>query len=245
MVLKNYNIYFGNKIRIFYTQKEENILKETERNFEDAKNEICKYFDVNIELPVFNLFIAENRGAYDFFVQNYTTIPTSKDRLAQPQLIDLYILSPNAYNADSNYDYAPGYYDKDEYKRLIKHEFIHMFEEYLSPKGSMEVRPLWWGEGLAVYLSEQYKEEGIFMKYLDEEVKREIPTFEEIVGRKAYIFGWTIIKFLEEKYGKKLLMRIIKENNSEDILSSVSISKEKFYDEWKVYLKKNIIKNSV
>jgi len=72
--------------------------------------------------------------------------------MAQPQRTDLVVLSPSAYEQHSIFRYF-----LDEYRRLLFHEMTHMFEEYLAPASAMEAVPRWWSEGLAVYLSGQWK----------------------------------------------------------------------------------------
>lgn len=43
---------------------------------------------------------------------------------------------------------------------MATHELVHVIQEYLSP--GIEDSPLWWDEGLAVYLSDQWQFESQF-----------------------------------------------------------------------------------
>jgi len=240
-----YKVRFYSDIRIFFSEVDIEIVEVTASYFRESLADVSSYFDITeCFFPVFNIFILRNRKEYDLFVQKYTKIPTGSSRIAQPQSIDLYILSPNAYSND-----APMYYDKDlnsynihDYGRTIKHEVVHMIEEMLSPFQALETRPSWFGEGLAVYLSKQYREEDEWMESLIEERELGIPMIKELRGKKAYIFGWTLVKYIEEKIGAKGLKRIIEKSKGDDIFIVARLDREQIEREWKEYLVSSILK---
>ena len=140
-------------------------------------------------------------------------------------MADLYLLSPNAYHYDAASSYTSsvdGKYNKEIYQRMIAHEVVHMLEEHLSPKGAMEIRPVWWGEGLAVYISEQYKFDSDFISLSEKIIKDGLinpPKFEffnNISGSDAYIWGWILIDIIIKKCGKKDVFDFIKNNSYTD-----------------------------
>jgi hypothetical protein len=74
------------------------------------------------------------------------------------------------------------------------------------------VTPRWWSEGLAVYLSRQWRYEDEFRKaVIDGIAEKDIPGFRQIeVERKlAYDWGWTIVRFIESVYGRDMILRIV------------------------------------
>jgi hypothetical protein len=84
------------------------------------------------------------------------------------------VISPSAYAVHTTFKYIP-----DEFRRLLIHELIHMMEEFLTP--DIETTPRWWSEGLAVYLSGQWRFEDKFRKAaIDGIAEKNIPGFCQI-----------------------------------------------------------------
>lgn len=235
--MNNYNIFFENKIRVFFNELDKNLVKETIDNFLFSQNKLLEYFKVDIDFPVFNIFLIPSRDEYDLFVKNFTQTPTSKERIAQTQGNELYLLSPNVYHL-----YADCYsFNKEEYTRLITHEFTHIFEELISPKSAMECKPTWWHEGLAVYLSEQYNKETEFTEGLKDELKIDIPKLKDLSGFRAYIWGWTVINFIESRYGANKILELIKDYTYLDFINTFGLSEDNFENEWQNYLSKGLV----
>lgn len=88
----------------------------------------------------------------------------------------------------------------DEYSALIKHELCHLF--YFVISGNY-YKPLWLGDGLAVYLSGQlkfYKSVKFFSSFIESYDKYNSATYNE---------GGFAIKLLVEKFGKKKLLKLV------------------------------------
>lgn len=155
-MLENYLWFNDENIKIGFTEKDKEFVKETSVALKEAIKLFSEYFVLEKSFPPIRAVLAPNRKAYDYLIKELLKvdieIPSNPGRIAQPQRTDLVILAPSAYSKDSIYKYSP-----KKYKRLIFHEVVHMFEEHLSP--NIETSPRWWGEGLAIYLSEQWKYE--------------------------------------------------------------------------------------
>ena len=142
------------------------------------------------------------------------------------------VLSPSAYAEHSTFRFV-----QEEFDRLLIHELIHMFEEYLSP--NIEASPRWWGEGLAVYFSEQWIYDDDFRQpALTGISQNQIPCFRQVASENkfAYEWGWTIVKFIEDHYGKGMILQIIQECDDGDVFSFVGEDVHLIEKEWENWL---------
>jgi hypothetical protein len=180
---------------------------------------VADYFRLSEPLPKLRVVLVPNRNEYDRIVCDLLRVqievPSSPSRIGQSQRTDMVLLSPSAYESDSIYKYVP-----DEFRRLVVHELIHMVEEHLSP--DIEVTPRWWSEGLAVYLSEQWRHEDEFRGPALRGIREnEIPRISQVQAdrRLSYEWGWTLVRFLESTYGEEMISRIVKECTDGDVFS--------------------------
>ena len=196
---------------------------------------LTDYFLLQKLLPKVRVALVINRNEYDRLVRELLRVevegPSSPYRIAQPQRTDMVVLSPSAYEGHSVYHYNP-----DEFRRLLIHELVHVVEERLSL--DIEASPRWWSEGLAVYLSEQWRYEDVSMKTaLDGIANNKIPSFCQIEAEKnlAYDWGWTIVRFIESSYGKEMILRMVKESTDGNVFSVIGETAgvlEKMWREW-------------
>ncbi len=153
-MLENYLWFDSKNIKIGFTEKDEEFVMVTFDGLKEAIKFLLNYFNLEKKFPPIRVILAPNREEYIRLVKEFLRVDTEEAsksyRIAQPQHTDLLLLAPSAYSTDSIYKYSA-----EEYKKLIFHEMTHMFEEYLSP--NIELSPRWWSEGLATYLSEQWK----------------------------------------------------------------------------------------
>ncbi|AWZ49004.1 hypothetical protein C3495_09360 [Clostridiaceae bacterium 14S0207] len=241
-MLENYKCMNKENIYVFYMEKDKCFVEETLEKVIKAYEELSDYFEIKKGSFNIKVILACNRKEYENLVLNLLKvnieIPSRKSRIAQPQEEYLVLLSPNVYEEDSIYKY-----DQKEYERLIYHETTHMFEEYLCK--DMENSSLWFGEGLAVYLSQQWKYEKEFRKTVEENVKNcVIPNLRDIDKNRifAYEWGWTLIKYIEEKYGKNTINKIVRNYENGDVFGYMKVNMELLEKQWKRWVlnEKNI-----
>ena len=209
-ILDSYLTLGNTQFEIRFAEGDQRFTQEAFDTLSEALPSITGYFLVSRPFPKTRVVLVTNRSEFDRLVRDFLhveiEVPSNPARIAQPQKTDLVVLSPSAYEAHSIFKYVP-----DEFRRLLIHELIHMVEEFLSP--DIETTPRWWSEGLAVYLSEQWRYEDGFRKAaMDGIAKKEIPGFSQIeTGRKlAYDWGWTIVRFIESAYGRDMILRMVK-----------------------------------
>lgn len=161
-------------------------------------------------------------------------VPSNPGRVAQPQRTDIVFLSPSAYRQHSTY-----YYDAAEYRRLVAHELVHVFEEHLAP--DIEASPRWWSEGLAAYLSGQWKHADQFrfrQPVMDGISLGSVPSIQEIqadVGL-CYDWGWTIVMFIEHTYGRDTTGKIVRECRDGNVLAMLGEDPVAFERRWQQWL---------
>jgi len=121
-----------------------------------------------------------------------------RKRVIINSLSDVYVLSPDIYEKESNHKYS----DR-EYETLLRHEISHLYSRIFFS----EYRPRWLLEGIAIYSSGQL------------ELKRKITKFSAFLdffgkgGSGIYDeSGWAVL-ILDKEFGRKKLLKLLKSLN--------------------------------
>lgn len=167
------------------------------------------------------VIVANSRTEFDQFVTKLLGVPihtpSNSGRIAQPQRDQLVLLSPKAYETDSCYKYKA-----EEFDRLICHEMVHIFEENLSP--DIELNPLWFSEGLAVWFSKQYLlDDDLYTQITEFAKNNTLPAFNDIISGKvsAYLWGWSLIETIINLFCEDFLVTLVKEKTGDSIISAL------------------------
>jgi len=236
-VIDNYLVLGKDNIEIRYIGGDKPFAEETFIALKEVLVFLSKYFGLEEPFPSIRAILVPNRNEFDRLVINLLGVeienPSLPTRMAQPQKTDLVVLSPSAYEQHSTFRYFP-----DEYRRLLFHEMTHMFEEYLAPASAMETAPRWWSEGLAVYLSgqwkydDQYKFRQPVLKGIKEKL---IPDVKDIQAsiELSYDWGWTILMFIENTYGKEMILQIVRECDNGNVFGILGEAIKNFEKRWK------------
>lgn len=235
-MLDHYRAHGDAQFEIRFVTGDDRYAQETFAILSKSLPVVTGYFLLSDPFPKVRVVLVPDRNEYDRLVRNLLRVeievPSNPARIAQPQRTDMVLLSPAAYEAHSIYKYIPG-----DFKRLLVHELVHMVEEYLSP--NMEASPRWWGEGLAVYLSEQWHHEDEFRKAAIDGISgNSIPGFRQIEADRtlAYHWGWTIVQFIETVYGRNMILRIVRECADGNVFSIIGDSVERLEKQWRSWL---------
>jgi len=243
-MLDDYLALVNGKIEVRYMDKDRPYAEETSIMLEKAVDSLTDYFNLKAPFPVARAILVPDRDEFDRLVADLLEVeierPSHPSRMAQLQRTDLIALSPSAYKQHSTFEYTP-----DEYKRLLVHEVIHMFEEHLAP--NMETQPRWWSEGLAAYLSGQWKHEDQYrfrQPVLQALEARGIPGIREIGSciESCYDWGWTIVMFIEKTYGRECILKIVTECDNGDVFGILDENTTTFQINWKEWLLQNLDK---
>lgn len=237
-MLKDYAQCAGNRATVYYAEPDRAFAEETVTVLGHAARSLTAYFEPDMPLPPVRAILVPHRDAFDELVADVLKIeierPSDPRRIAQPQRTDMVFLSPSAYGTESAYTYVP-----DDYLRMVHHELVHVFEEHLSP--DIESSELWWGEGLAVYLSGQWRHQGQF-EFREPALKavREgrAPSLSEIRNAPslAYAFGWTFVRFIEQTKGKAAIVRSVKQVDDGNVLAQLGEDPAEFEQAWQRWL---------
>lgn len=110
----------------------------------------------------------------------------------------IYLLDPDKYDSESNHKK-----DDNRFKALITHELCHLFVFHLQER-TQPIGPMWWNEGICVYLSGQLKyhrKPEKFVGFLDSSRNNN--------PKMAYDEGGYVIELLVNKFGKNKLTELI------------------------------------
>jgi len=200
---------------------------------------LSEYFCLSRPFPSpIMAILVPSRSEYDRLVVKLLgvdiEVPSNPGRVAQPQRTNIVFLSPSAYGQHSTYSY-----NADEYRRLVVHELVHVFEEHVAP--DIEANPRWWSEGLAAYLSGQWRHEDQFQfrQPIMEGIRlRRVPGINEIEPdvQLCYAWGWTIVMFIDKACGKDTILRIVKECDDGDVIAALGEDPAAFEQRWQEWL---------
>lgn len=221
-----------------YMPEDEAFVRETLSGLAKGAAVVTGYFDLQGRFPSVRTILVPDRSEFDRCVAEVLRIqierPSNPVRVGQPQGTDLILVSPRAY--------VPGInrYTPVGFERLIVHEVTHIAEEYLSP--NIETLPRWWSEGLAMLLSEQWKED--LAAVLKGVVECRVPSLSELRDGHmtdasvwlCYVWGWTIVRYIETAHGQAGIRRVVEQCADGDVLSTLGEDIGTFERKWKDWL---------
>ncbi len=170
--------------------------KLIEKAYREGMKEFNKFFGINLEYnkeP--DICILNSRKEIDL-LKRYKS-----ERWVNAFVIGgkgniVYILDNNRMEKESSHKK----HSDNEYSALIKHEICHLFEHVVSKNC---YKPLWLGDGLAVYLSGQlkfYNKINTFSNFIESYDK---------YNKSTYTEGGNACMLLIENFGKKKILRLI------------------------------------
>lgn len=147
------------------------------------------------------------------------------------------ILSPRVWKYEAC-EHNPD--DKNHVKEIITHELVHVFhgQQNSHPDFAGMDEVGWFVEGVAVLVAGQLNDEKL--KQLENAYKEnKLPANLENgwSGKYRYSVSGSMVKFIEQKWGKEKLVELLKLTNEKEILSNLDFSEELFLVEWKKWLR--------
>ena len=212
--------------------------QNTMQHLASALDALTTYFDIDNPFPRVRAILAPNRDLFDTLVADLLGVaierPSDSRRVAQAQKTDIVLLAPHGYTTESAYAYVA-----DDYARMITHELVHVVQEHLCP--DIENSPLWWDEGLAVYLSAQwqYDSQFRFREPVVEGIRqRQVPALADVEREPsfAYTYGWTLVRFIETRCGRREIARAVRETEDGDVLATLDEDRMHLGPTWSAWL---------
>ena len=231
-------IFNSDTILLFYRDTDREYVETIQDTLKVSIDALRDYFQLKQDLAL-EVYLAKNRKEYDVLTAEKlglnVTAPSDSARIAQTQKNMLLFLSPSVYSTDSSFQY-----EKTEFERLIFHEMVHVAEELLSP--NIEKVSRWFSEGLAIYLSGQWKHEKDYMttlgRILSGNRRIELYQLSEDV-KNAYYLEWTIVAYIEQVWGREKVAGIVRNcTNTEQMLEFIETSRSRFEKDWNLYIVK-------
>ncbi|MCD4691792.1 MAG: hypothetical protein K8R79_02665 [Calditrichales bacterium] len=221
--------------RIHYDSIDNKQAEQIEHWLNQGQKDIEGFFNKGFEKK-FDVYIFSERDSLDKQWQKDWNMPDFKSQcwmVASGIAYRLDILSPRIWKTqacehDNN--------DTIAIKKLIIHELVHVFHGQHNPSPTFEnIENIdWFVEGLAVYVSGQL-DDGRLKRakshILDNGAPNKLADIWK--GKHKYGFAGSIVKFIDDKYGREVLVKLITFTKATEILNTLSISEKELIKEWK------------
>lgn len=236
LMLESYRYVQNENITVYYIGNDMRFVVEVKEGILYAYKELENYFHLIDKGFSIRAIIAMNRREYNYISKMILKLrgnnESKKSQVSITSKNDLLILSPFAYEEESTYTY-----DEYKLKKVIYSQVVHIFNEFLSL--NPEASSTWFGQGIAIYLSKLWNEENI-NKEIKKAIKEDmIPSLKMIQENKSLYktWGWTIVRYIEDVYGKETINEIIRKYDVDDIFNILKCSIDDFQVQWKTWLK--------
>ncbi len=206
-------------------------------NLIDASNKVIHYFGKPCNK--FDVYLFPSRKKLDEQWSKDWGVPGFKSEcwmVASGVAHRLDILSPRVWETEACEHDAE---NQIHIQEIVVHELTHVFHGQQNPNpdfaGMDDIG--WFVEGIAVLTAGQLNAEKI--KQLKEAYEsNKLPANLESgwSGKYRYSVSGSMVKFIEEKWGKEKLITLLKFTNEKEILNELNISEDKFLEEWKNWL---------
>lgn len=208
-MIDRYKHMMHKNIELHFIEGHEYFAKKAFESLKSSYKKLKEYFELQNDISI-RVVLAPNRLEFEYIIISKLNvsieIPSRSSRIAQPNKSQLVLLSPIAYETESSYKYK-----SEDFERLIFHELVHMFQDYLIVDSGRF--PIWFKEGQAIYLSGQWNIEPEFKDSVEKSLsKNEIPTLREINNNVvlSYEWGGVLLKYIDELYGREGVVDITK-----------------------------------
>jgi len=168
--------------------------KELQEMYGKAMRELDLFYKLNWKRNTPNIIIVKTRKEID----QLRGCKTERWLIGWAERRNFYILDKKTFEKESNHKYS-----KTTYYKLIKHELSHLFFGILVNAKNWD-QFNWFDEGVAGYLSEQYKN---FPK--PQKLKTFLDQYSTWKGDAHHESSYAI-KLLSEKFGEQKLLKLIK-----------------------------------
>ncbi len=226
------------KYFIRYTAESESQLSSYLKLFDRGMVEVETFFGKQYDSK-FTIRLHPNRASLDRQWQQDWKMPDFKSEcwmVASGISSQLDLISPHQWKSEScEHDYK----DSLAAKELIIHELVHVFHGQQNASGDFsQVENIdWFVEGLATYASGQLNEKRLA------DVKAVIAnglvpsTLDNFwTGKLRYGLSGSVVKFIDHKYGRQVLISLLKTQKKADLLAALKIDEPTLLDQWKKFI---------
>lgn len=219
---------------IFYSKGDtsvEQINEYVSEGLTEVAHFLLREFEKNIDVYVF-----DTRLKLDAYWQKTWGAPSFESQcwmVGSGIQNHLNLLSPSCWKEEAC-EHDPN--DASEIKRLVSHELTHVLHSNFNRSPAFDdINNIdWFVEGLATYVSGQLDEERLFrtIDYVHQTGgPQELAEF--WTGENRYGLAGSMIAYIDKKYGREMLSRLMEYNDVNDILRLLDISEGALIAEWK------------
>jgi hypothetical protein len=178
-----------------------------------------------------------DRAAFDEYFRRRWKIPKTEPWMVAAGVADrLVILSPGVWKTQAA-DHNPA--DAEHVRDLIAHELIHVYHGQQNPRpdfdGMDDVG--WFVEGLAVYASGQLeRSHRTAARDAIKAGRGPARLAEAWSGRYRYGVSGSIVAFVDLRYGREVLLKLLAVVRNEEALKLLNTTEEELLGAWKTHV---------
>jgi hypothetical protein len=192
-------------------------------------------FKKSFEAEVFS-----DRAKLDEYFKKRWQLPKTERWMVALGVADkLAILTPRVWTTQA-IEHNPK--DPIHLRELVAHELVHVYHGQHNPTGDFEgMDDLgWFVEGLAVYVSGQLDHDH---KSAAQEAiaKGKVPSELAKAWSGPYRYGLagSMVRFIDKRYGRQMLWRLLPETKPEKLLKQLNLSEKDFLLAWRTSVEKS------
>jgi len=206
--------------------------------FDNGTSGVEKFFGLKYKSS-FSIYIHPGRRSLDSAWRKDWNMPDFRSEcwmVASGTASKLDIIAPKSWTTEAC---EHKYSETIKTQQLITHELVHVFhgQRNMSPDFSNTEGIDWLVEGLATYASGQCdssRMDGVKRALADGKVPARLDDF--WTGNMKYGLSGSMVKFIDNKYGRAKLIELLKFNKKSDVLLSLKTTEVELMEGWKKYL---------
>jgi len=219
---------------LHYTSADTSIARNIERNIMEGNKTIGRYFGRSVSKK-FDVFIFPNRNELDLQWSKDWAGAGFKSQcwmVASGVAQRFDILSPLSWKKDACDHNAN---DSIEIQKIITHELVHVFHAQQNSKPNFDGMDdlSWLVEGVATFVSGQLTNERLEKVKTQLKQKTPVKLSELWTGADKYGRAGSFINFLDQKYGKEKIFKLLSFTDLASILEYLKSDETTLINEWK------------
>jgi hypothetical protein len=176
----------------------------------------------------------DRAGLDGFFKSRWHAPPTEKWMVAAGVAEVLVILAPSAWKAEAAEHNGD---DENEVQKIVTHELVHVFHAQQNPRPEFDGMDdfAWFIEGLATFASGQLDGRQLTGKQAIEAGKEPKSLAEAWTGRYRYGVSGSIVRYVDAKYGRSMLVKLLKVTGTSEALKMLGTDEASLLKAWRLY----------
>ena len=234
----NWQIEKQKNYTLFYTSNDTSNKKEYKKLIDNGITSVKNFFKSSYS-EKFNVYIHPNRNSLDSTWQKDWNMPDFKSEcwmVASGVGTKLDVISPKKWDKQAC---EHVYSETEKTQKLIIHELFHVYHGQLnaSPDFSNTEKIDWFVEGFATFASSQCDSDRmseVKKAIIENKIPKSLDNFWS--GKIKYGLSGSVVMYIDYKYGRATLKKLLPLTKKTEILSFLKITEEKLLEDWKKYI---------